>query len=212
MLKKFLLLTLVFGAFFGVSANALAADGGRELYIDPGVGLWSVTEQNQLDPVLKVGTAVGFTYGLTDRLNGRTRVEGTWLQGVEGNGRDLRVGTFVGWRNAGGGFEVGLDVFQNRFHVRDLELHDSLGLELPVRMYLGPEVAHMVVGVSTAWLQHPQRRVDWSTATLQGGFGHEFAWTVGVGSQLRKTRVAVVYTRRQVAGDVIDGLNIQVGR
>ncbi len=209
--KKALAALGIFIAFFGVSGNALA-DDGRELYIDPSVGLWSVTEQNQLDPVVRAGGAVGFTYDVGENLNGRTRVEGTWLQSLDGDGRDVRVGTFVGWRNPAGGFEIGLDLFQNRYSLRDLKLHDSLGIELPIRMYVGPEIIHGIVGVSPALLQHPERRVDWQDATLLGGFGHEFGWQVGVGSQIRKTRVAVTYSRRQVAGDVIEGLNVAVGR
>lgn len=210
-LKKTLWIAATFVAFFAVSSNALA-DDGHELYVDPAVGLWSVTDQNQLDPVIRAGGAVGFTYGVGENMTGRTRVEAMWLQGSDGNGSDVRVGTFVGWRNAAGGFEVGVDVFQNRYDLRGLDLHDSLGVELPVRLYLGPEIAHGIVGISPALLQHSERRVDWGQATLGGGFGHEFGWQVGVGSQIRKTRVAVVYSRRQVSGDVIEGLNVAIGR
>ncbi len=210
-LRKLMALFVVFATFFGLSSDALAGKD-REVYIDPGFGLWSVTEQNQLDPVMRAGGAIGFTYEVGENLGGRTRVEGMWLQGLEGDGRDIRVGTFVGWRNTAGGFEIGVDVFQNRYDLSDLSLHDSLGVELPVVLYLGPEVLHGIVGISPALLQHSERRVDWSTATLQGGFGHEFGWQVGVGSQIRKTRVAVVYSRRQVSGDIIEGLNVMVGR
>jgi hypothetical protein len=211
MLKKTLALMATFIAFFAVSNNALA-DDDRELYIDPTVGLWSVTEQNQVDPTVRAGLAVGFTYEVGENLAGKTRIEGMWLQALDGTGRDVRAGTFVGWRNATGGFEVGVDLFQNRYDLTDLQLHDSLGIEVPVKVFLGPEIAHGIVGISPALLQHADRRVDWQTASLMGGFGHEFEWQVGVGSQIRKTRIAVVYSRRQVAGDVIEGLNVAVGR
>ena len=210
-LKKSLAVLATLVAFFAVSSNALAGEG-RELYIDPTIGLWSVTEQHQIDPTIRAGMAVGFTYDVGENLAGRTRVEGMWLQALDGTGRDVRVGTFVGWRNEFGGIEVGVDVFQNRYDLRDLYLHDSLGIEVPVKLFLGPELVHGVVGISPALLQHAERRVDWSEATLQGGFGHEFGWQVGVGSQIRQTRVAVVYSRRQVSGDVIEGLNVAVGR
>jgi hypothetical protein len=210
-IRRTLVLAAVFAAFFGVSFNA-RADDARELYIDPAVGLWSFTEQYQVDPVVRAGGAVGFTYSVSENLTGRTRVQAMWLQGLDGDGRDVRVGTFVGWRNAAGGFEVGIDVFQNRYNLRDMDLHDSLGVEIPITMYLGPEFIYGIVGISPALLQHSERRVDWDDATLMGGFGHEFGWQVGVGSQINKTRVAVVYSRRQVSGQVIEGLNVAVGR
>ncbi len=210
--KKALAAIVTFVAFFAVSSNALAADDERELYIDPTFGLWSVTEQNQLNPTIRTGLAVGFTYPVGETWNGRSRVEGMWLQAADGTGRDVRAGTFIGWRNAAGGFEIGLDLIQNRYDLRDLKLHDSMGLEVPVRVFLGPEFVHGIVGISPALLQHAERRVDWSQAQLPVGFGHEFGWQVGVGSQIRKTRVAVVYSQRQVSGDVIEGLNVMVGR
>ena len=156
----------------------------------------------------RLGATGGVRYWKAPWL-GRTRALAAWTTGSGGvSGLELRVGSFMGPHKKYGGLEAGVDLFWNRLSAGSTDLLPaSGGVDLPFNVHVGPEQFYGVAGITPAILFSPERRVDWST-TDAFGFGHEFAWQLGVGARVGRVGLAVTYSRRVVATGVYSGFGV----
>jgi hypothetical protein len=144
-------------------------------------------------------------------LLARARVLGAYTTGGGGvSGLDLRLGGFLGPHWEYFGAEGGVDLFWDHYQAAGVELLPaSAGLDLPVNLHLGPDSFYGLAGVTPAILFAPERRVDWSS-TEAFGFGHEFAWQLGLGARLGRLGVNLLYSRRTIASGTHSGWGVSL--
>jgi hypothetical protein len=119
-------------------------------------------------------------------------------------GLETRAGSFLGYRRFLWGVEIGVDVFRNNFSGEEVSLVDSLGVEVPLSLKLGPKLIQAVATVAPAYLEDPERRVSWSGE--EWGVGHEFRWSLGVEIGLPIVGVSLAYQEKRVAGGTVQGV------
>ncbi len=157
----------------------------------------------------RLGATAGVHYWKAPLL-GRTRVLGAYTTGTGVSGLELRLGSFMGPHKEYWGAEAGVDLFWDRFTADGYDLlPGSVGIDLPVNLHLGPQEFYGLAGITPAILFAPERRVDWSS-TDAFGFGHEFAWQLGLGAHLGRVGAALTYSRRIVATGVYSGWGISL--
>ena len=168
-----------------------------EPYLYPQVKAQNYTTSSGGLSIYSLGAGVGgLLHDLdTGILSGLARVEGGLWSGGGGLGFDVRAGPhwqprlkWIGWR-------IGLDPFYNQFTSSILTLPGSVGLAIPMDITLGPRNAYLTGGVSPAFLANSARRVDWSTADVAVGLGHEFEWRLGGGLTLGRYSMSLVLSR-----------------
>jgi hypothetical protein len=199
----------------GVSPRAVAQDAKAspgwevEPYWRPVAGLNAYSSGGSTWVGARMG-ATGGVYYWKSPLLGRTRATGSWTTGSGVSGLEFRLGSFMGPHQKYWGAEAGVDGFWNRFTADGVDvIPGSVGIDLPVNIHLGPQEFYGLAGITPAILFAPERRVDWSS-TDAFGFGHEFAWQLGVGAHLGRFGAALTYSHRVVATGVNSGWGISL--
>ena len=202
----------VTGLFFAglfLSATAQAGEGWKNrpyLNLGGGSGFAQIQSGDSEEWALLVGSEGGFRYSQREgSLAGRTRVAGKGVGVLGGWGSETRIGTFLGVRRMLLGLELGVDVFRNDYVGKEIALVDSLGVDVPISLKVGPKLIQAVATVAPAFAMDPERKVDWSTTSAMG-FGDEFEWSLGVEVALPIGGVSLTYKERTVADAQIRSL------
>jgi hypothetical protein len=202
------LVTTLFLGFF-VSGESEAREGWKSrpfLNLAGGSGFAQILSGDSEEWALLLGSEVGFRYSQREgSLAGRTRISGKGMGVLGGWGSETRAGTFLGVRRTLIGLEVGVDFFRNDYLGEEISLVDSLGVDVPLTVKIGPKLLQGVATVAPAFGMDPERRVDWTT-TSAFGIGDEFEWAVGVELGLPIVGVSVSYKERIVADAQIRSL------
>ncbi len=153
---------------------------------------------------ITLGLEGGYRYyqvgGSTPRWQGRTRARGTYAMSNNGNGVDLRLGSFIGptWQNFG--LSVGPDLFWDRYTVGSTTLDPSVGMSLPLTATMPLSSLTLWAGVAPSWLTNEARRVNWDQEEVFG-FGHEFTYMAGAAIAVGSFTISANYAYRiTVAG------------
>lgn len=190
---------------------ALANNWVEDPYLGPVAGVSTYAYTGGTDLVTGLGVAGGFRYHQRrGPLEGRSRAQGIYyFSSAGGGGYDVRFGSFIGPNRRFWAAETGLDLFYNQLSTPGLSYEPSVGLDWPIDLILGPRNFYALAGITTTWLQNPDRRVDWSTSN-ETGFGHEFETRAGVGLGLRGISLRLVYSHRIHAWGTSSGIGIGV--
>lgn len=176
-----------------------------------GSGFARVVSGDDSSLALSIGSEAGFTYSQRDgSLGGRTRVGGSWVGGVGSEGRELRVGTFIGHRGALIGYEIGADLFENNLATDRVALATSAGMDFPLKLIVGPKLLEGFVAFTPTYLVEESRRVDWEAAGFTAALGHEMELSAGLALRLPIVGMSVAYSERQVAGGRVQALKFGV--
>ncbi len=206
--RRFPIVGLFLLGFF-LSTAAQAGEGWKNrpyLNLGGGSGFAQIQSGDSEEWALLLGSEGGFRYSQREgSLEGRTRVAGKGIGVLGGWGSETRVGTFLGIRRMLFGLELGVDVFRNNYVGKEIALVDSLGVDVPISLKVGPKLVQGVATVSPAFAMDPERRVDWSTTSVMG-LGDEFEWSLGVEVGLPIVGISLTYKERTVADAQIRSL------
>jgi hypothetical protein len=200
---------LLFFVGFSLSPTAEASEGWKNrpyFNLGGGSGFAQIQSGDSQEWALLLGSEGGFRYSQRDgSLSGRTRVAGKGMGVLGGWGTETRLGTFLGLRRMLFGLEIGVDVFRNDYLGKEIALVDSLGVDVPLSLKIGPKLLQAVATIAPAFAMDPERKVDWSK-TSGLGFGDEFEWSIGVELGLPIVGVSLTYKERIVADAQIRSL------
>ncbi|MEC7239680.1 MAG: hypothetical protein VXW32_00440 [Myxococcota bacterium] len=168
-----------------------------------GFARYSVGGESEM--ALLVGSEAGFQYTQRDGpLEGRTRIAGQVAGVVGGWGVDTRVGSFLGVRRSLWGIEIGADLFRNDFTGKEVAFVESGGVDVPMRLKLGPKWFEAVGTITPAYLMDPERRA--AVSPLLGDYAHELEVAVGLEIGLPIVGVSVTYRERLMSTGSIEGI------
>ena len=168
-----------------------------------GFARYSVGGESEM--ALLVGSEAGFQYTQRDGpLEGRTRVAGQLAGVVGGWGVDTRVGSSLGLRRSLWGIELGADLFRNDFTGKEVAFVESVGVDVPLSVKLGPKWLEAVGTVTPAYLMDPERRAQ--VSPLLGDYAHELEYSVGLEVGLPIVGVSVTYRNRVMSTGSIEGI------
>jgi hypothetical protein len=192
-----------------LSTSAQAGEGWKNrpyLNLGGGSGFAQIQSEDSQEWALLLGSEGGFRYSQREgSLAGRTRVAGKGIGVLGGWGSETRIGTFLGVRRMLFGVELGVDVFRNDYVGKEIAFVDSLGVDVPFSLKVGPKLIQGVATVAPAFAMDPERKVDWSTTSALG-FGDEFEWSLGVEVGLPIVGISLTYKERTLAGAQIRSL------
>jgi hypothetical protein len=191
-------------------ARAAEPDWTAEPYWRPVAGVSAYSNGSGTWAGARLGAEGGVRYWRSP-LSGRSRAQGSWITGSGGlSGLELRLGSFMGPSRKYWSAQSGLDLFWDRVTLNGSELlPGSAGVDLPLDLRFGLPEIYGLAGVSTAYLFASERRVDWS-AVDAFGFGHEFGWRLGAGTNLGKLGAALTYSHRVLASGVHSGWSVSL--
>ncbi len=196
------------------SSTAYSADDWKNrpyLNLGGGSGFARVVSGDDSTLALAIGSEGGFQYSQREgSLSGRTRIGVSWMGGVGSEGRDLRVGTFLGQRGALFGYEVGVDIFENNLTTDRVSLATSSGIDFPLKLIVGPRLLEGFIAFTPTYLVEESRRVDWESTGLSAALGHEMELSAGVAFRLPIVGVSLAYSDRQISGGRVQSLKFGV--
>ena len=170
-----------------------------------GSGFARYTVGGESEMALLVGSEGGFQYTQRDGpLEGRTRVAGQVAGVVGGWGVDTRVGSFLGIRRSLWGIEFGADLFRNDFTGQEVAFVESVGVDVPLSLKLGPKWLEAVGTLTPAYLMDPERRAV--VSPVLGDYAHELEVSVGLEVGLPIVGVSVTYRERRMSTGSIEGI------
>jgi hypothetical protein len=203
------LLTLLLLAMTSTEAQAVGGWKTRPL-LGPTGGVRILSDGSDVEAGLDMGLQAGLVYQQREgSFGGYSRAAVTWTGALSGSGQDLRAGTFLGPRARLFGLEIGADLFQNHYDGTLLQLAPTSGVDVPITVEIGPKIAYGILGVTPTWVEHPDRRVDWSDGQI--GVGDEFAWKIGAVARVVVLDLSLLYHHRTVAGGTSEGLAVGIG-
>ena len=141
-------------------------------------------------------------------LTAQARAEGGFWSGGDGLGFEVKMGPMWTPRLKWWGAKIGIDPFYNQFNSTTFVLPATFGVEFPVDVILGPRGAHLIAGLTPAWVANPVRRVNWDTYDNLIEAGHESEWRLGFGLTLGRFSVTMVYSQRTTIMGSASGVGV----
>ena len=114
------------------------------------------------------------------------------------------MGSFLGLRRSLWGIELGADLFRNDFTGKEVAFVESVGVDVPLSVKLGPKWLEAVGTVTPAYLMDPERRAQ--VSPLLGDYAHELEYSVGLEVGLPIVGVSVTYRNRVMSTGSIEGI------
>ncbi|MDP2310103.1 MAG: hypothetical protein Q8P18_29065 [Pseudomonadota bacterium] len=171
-------------------------------YVAPGGGL---TIGNG-GTAITGGVDVGIKYW-KKKWKGDILAGGSYTSGTNLNGFDVHAGTEFGRREKWWGVSGGLLGFYNGYvgeDAKDPSLDPAFGLDVPVKLILGPKKYYAWGSITPSFLFNEERHVE----SLP--FGDELEWGVGAGVKFKWITAEAGFTSRITTVGVINTPTISV--
>ena len=198
----------------GRPTEAAAEDGWKQrpyASIGGGSGFIRVVTPSRSDVGLALGSEAGFLFAQREGpINARVRVGATWAGGVAASASDLRLGAFAGLRGDMLGLEIGADLFEGEVASKGFDLPSSRGLELPLKLTVGPDLVNGFVSISPAFVGEAARHVERGDDSWMVALGDELELKVGGSVSLPLFRLSAFYSEREVVGGKVQRLGFGV--
>jgi hypothetical protein len=165
-------------------------------YVKPGGGVQITNNGTSI----VAGADVGLLY-TKKKITGDAYVGASYSTGDTYNGYELHIGDQTGTRQKYWGLTGGLEGFYDGYTAKNgsTTLAPSLGLDVPIRLVVGPKKYFVYAGVTPSFLAEKSRHARSLPQPID-----ELEWSVGAGLNTKWATFKAGFTQRITASGVIN--------